>query len=289
MVKPLYEIVEWDATYECSQSRKEQRNRWVAIPNKHDGRGFNRIALHKKSVELFAAWILIVQVASKMPVRGVLSDKDGPLTAEDIALKTRFPSHIFELALSYLILPEIGWMRVSNPTGSALVAHSEHTGSALVAGSELHDSTLHDTTGHDNTPQDNIVVSGKLKQSDVVEVFKHWCEILNHPRAQLDAKRSKLISGALKLGYTVDDLKLAIDGNKASDWHQGKNDRSKVFDSLDLIFRNADQIDKFIADASGRGIKSNAHNVSKHEHASINGVILTAEELQEMTSGPIQF
>lgn len=171
MPKPLYEIAEWDATYECAQSRKEQRNRWVAIPNKHDGRGFNRIALHKKSVELFAAWILIVQVASKMPVRGVLSDKDGPLTAEDLALKTRFPLHIFELALSYFVLPEIGWMRVSGSSGSGLVANSERTGSNPAANSELHDSTLHDTTGHDTTGHKNIAPRSTERNAVPVDLF----------------------------------------------------------------------------------------------------------------------
>jgi hypothetical protein len=53
---------------------------------------------------------------------------------------------------------------------------------------------------------------------------------------------------------------LAIDGCKASAWHMGENDRHKKFDSLGLIFRDAEQIEKFISELgeSGNG-NGNGH------------------------------
>ena len=59
-------------------------------------------------------------------------------------------------------------------------------------------------------------------------------------------KRKKKIRGAMKLGYSPDDLKQAIDGCASSSFHMGQNDRQMVYDGLDLIFRDADHIDKFI-------------------------------------------
>lgn len=84
----------------------------------------------------------------------------------------------------------------------------------------------------------------------VGEVFEHWRKAFDKPRAKLDAKRRKLIANALKLGYSVDDLKQAVDGCGCSSFHQGKNDRGIVYNGLELILRNADKIDNFMSLAS---------------------------------------
>lgn len=96
--------------------------------------------------------------------------------------------------------------------------------------------------------------SGILKPDSVkpptanaaADVFAHWQMRMNHPGAKMDAKRSKLITAAIKLGYTVEHLKAAIDGCAKSPFHMGNNDRHTVFDSIELIFRSADKIDTFI-------------------------------------------
>lgn len=109
----IYSIANWDDNYEVSQSRKCKKLSWVAFKNSHDGNGYGRVAAHPKATDLFAAFILIVEVASKCKDRGVLSDKNGvPLTAEDLAFKTRFPVDIFTLAFEELVRPEIGWLEV---------------------------------------------------------------------------------------------------------------------------------------------------------------------------------
>jgi hypothetical protein len=60
--------------------------------------------------EIFTAWVLILQIASKMPTRGVLADEDGPLTAEDFSYMTGFDEKIFSKALIALSNPKIGWL-----------------------------------------------------------------------------------------------------------------------------------------------------------------------------------
>lgn len=95
-------------------------------------------------------------------------------------------------------------------------------------------------------------VKGTVKgaSADVLSVFEHWRKTLNHPDAKLDGKRVKVIEGALAIGYSVAQLKQAIDGNASSTFHQGQNDRGKVYDSLGLILRDAEHIDRFITSAS---------------------------------------
>jgi hypothetical protein len=64
--------------------------------------------------------------------------------------------------------------------------------------------------------------------------------------SKLDAKRIGLIRNALKLGYTPRQLCEAIKGCASSPFHMGQNDRKTKYNSLKLILRDADNIDKFI-------------------------------------------
>lgn len=109
-----YQIKNWDELFEIAQSRKCERLFWVAIPNKHDGKGYRRLAKHPRCGDIFAAWILIVQVASKQKTRGLLMDGNDPIIAEDLADKTGFPEEIFKLAFEVLTGPKIAWLEKVN-------------------------------------------------------------------------------------------------------------------------------------------------------------------------------
>jgi len=111
-----YKIKDWDDKYENAHSRKVNNAAWLPIPNKHDGKGFRRVAAMKNKVEIFAAWVLILQIASKMPERGVLADEDGDITTEDMAFMTGFPQKIFDEAISALINPKIAWLECDSMT-----------------------------------------------------------------------------------------------------------------------------------------------------------------------------
>lgn len=105
-----YQIHNWHQYYETAETRKLKNLLWVPTPNKHDGVGFRRIARHPRAVEIFCAWNLILQIASKCQARGVLEDDNGPLTATDCGDKTGFPDEIFEVAFEVLSDPKIRWI-----------------------------------------------------------------------------------------------------------------------------------------------------------------------------------
>ena len=126
----VYRIRNWDVHFEVSQSRRGE-HKWVAIPNKHDGKGFRRLIRHERGLEFFGVWVLLVQIASKCPTRGLLADIDGPLTAEDFADKTGVNESLFTEALQLLIGPSIAWVEqcefevVSGENHSSLIPDCE--------------------------------------------------------------------------------------------------------------------------------------------------------------------
>lgn len=77
-------------------------------------------------------------------------------------------------------------------------------------------------------------------------IFSYWQKVMNSPRAKLDKKRIDRIRAGLKLGYTPRELCEAIKGCSRSPWNMGQNDRNTKYNSLELILRDADHIDKFM-------------------------------------------
>lgn len=106
-------IKHWDNLYENSRSRCIDKVRWVLIPNKHDGLGYARIMNEKDGLEIFACWIILLQVASKCKPRGVLCDDDGfPLDAMGIMLKARIPAKkekVMKRAIEFILY--LKWMQ----------------------------------------------------------------------------------------------------------------------------------------------------------------------------------
>lgn len=130
---PIYRVRNWHKSHENAQSRKVQSCRWVSVPNKHDGKSFRRLIAMPNGLALYGAWILILAVASKCPRRGVLADEDGPLSPDDLALKTGSPSDVFREAFEVLADPKIGWLETvpSDELSGEMVADWEHAPTTL--------------------------------------------------------------------------------------------------------------------------------------------------------------
>jgi len=112
------------------------------------------------------------------------------------------------------------------------------------------------------------------ERENTMLVFNCWRDVLGHKRANLDAKRKKEIRTALSLGYSSDELQQAIIGCSKSDFHMGVNDRGQKYDSINLIFRDADQIDKFIMIATNGGAKAGRQSmVGKLSSSAIDGFV----------------
>lgn len=100
------------------------------------------------------------------------------------------------------------------------------------------------TTNHKPLTKDQESLS-----SSVFEVFDYWAAVMKKDRSRikLNDKRKRLIQSRLKEGWTIEDLKRAIDGCKASDFHQGREPGNpQIHDSIDLITRDGSHVEQFM-------------------------------------------
>lgn len=149
----LYRIRGWNNLYETHDSRKLKTLHWIAIPNKFDGLSFRRISKQKDATDIFTAWILLIELASKCDPRGTLIRENLPLSPGDAGDATGFPGKIFERALSFLSSKEIGWIEaIDNNLRENLPESPDVPGkSPDVPGfppATLQNSTLQDSTVH---------------------------------------------------------------------------------------------------------------------------------------------
>ena len=91
-----------------------------------------------------------------------------------------------------------------------------------------------------------------VPEQRILEVFAYWKDRINPTsRAVLDAQRRQRIGWAIH-DYGVDGCRKAIDGILKSSWHMGHNPQNKKYVDIELIFRNASNVEKFIDLANTR-------------------------------------
>jgi len=141
-----------------------------------------------------------------------------------------------------------------------------HTGTPPVSESNTNNINNNINESTSNTREfktPHVVNNSNLKDKDkeITEIFMYWQNVTNHPKAKLDKKRRNKIKDALKLGYEVDDLRKAIDGCANTPFNMGQNDRNQKYDDLGLILRDADHIDRFMANADQKKTNLSADNL----------------------------
>ncbi len=87
-----------------------------------------------------------------------------------------------------------------------------------------------------------------IDQQNILKVFKHWQKVMGHPGAKLDDKRKAFIAKALKL-YPIETCLKAIDGCWKTPHNMGDNDRGGIYDAVGVIFKSADNIERFAQSA----------------------------------------
>ena len=112
-------------------------------------------------------------------------------------------------------------------------------------------------------------------------IFNHWKAVMNHPNAQLDDKRKKIIRNALQAGYTKTELCDAISGCAKTPYNMGSNDTGQRFDGLQVILRDADQIDRFIRNHQQPPLAGNSERSRNNTHALKNWLIKKSHTIAE--------
>lgn len=235
-----YRIKDWDKHFETTESRKLKKLHWTAFPNKHDGSGYKMLwkLYPSDAVEVFCAFVLMVEVASKCPIRGYLiNNANEPLTPGLLSLKTEAPEAIFIKA--FKILPRLGWLEQISETSENLrnFGKSPYT---------LHNNTEHNITEPDiklvdvlspelvkvDRKKENAVVDGIIKEvSNCKDVIAKWNSLeAPFPKVIKLGKRADVLRARLKDKWWSENWEKAMDILKTLDFCKGKNDRGWVAD-----------------------------------------------------------
>lgn len=99
---------------------------------------------------------------------------------------------------------------------------------------------------HDMEDGAAVAANNGVCVSAELSVFKHWQTVMAHPDAKLTNDRKTKIKARLDEGYTVEQLKFAIDGCRLSPFHMGDNDRSTKYDDLNVICKNGAKVEWFM-------------------------------------------
>lgn len=82
--------------------------------------------------------------------------------------------------------------------------------------------------------------------TQVKEIFDHWKMVMKkNESSKLTKERDKKIRERLKEGYTVEQIKFAIDGCANSPHNMGQNENGKIYDDLELICRTGSHVERF--------------------------------------------
>jgi hypothetical protein len=88
--------------------------------------------------------------------------------------------------------------------------------------------------------------AGATSVRDSDQVFEYWKETLRPKARVFDDETRESVEERLAEGFSVEDLKHAIDGCKASPHHMGQNDKGKRYDTLELICRDGGHVQQFL-------------------------------------------
>jgi hypothetical protein len=86
-----------------------------------------------------------------------------------------------------------------------------------------------------------------VPSSEIQELWDYWVSKMREGskrRPVLDDARRQYLGAALH-DYGMHGCKDAIDGCALSEFHMGRNKMNKRYDSVELIFRDAEHIEKF--------------------------------------------
>jgi len=114
-------------------------------------------------------------------------------------------------------------------------------------------------------------VEPQKNKTQEFEIFEHWKKIMSHKNAVFDDKRKKIITAALKFGYSQEQLKEAITGCSFTPHNMGSNEHGSRYDGVHLIFRDSGQIERFIHNCKNppSGKKQQSQQKDKPDYSEI--------------------
>lgn len=152
---------------------------------------------------------------------------------------------------------------------------------------DVHPTPSEGHPNHSEPPEEPKEVV--LPPTPAGRVWAYYLQVFGRPIRPLPAEEAKLIGEALRaVAGREEDLILAIDGNKASAFHQGDNDRRKKYNSLSQILKGKrggrttlEQIEMFMgiaAESTRAGSSASDADISRAKRAVLDGLTYPGDE-----------
>ena len=109
-----YRIPKFDKAHMRSEHKtlikKGYRWPWVRVPTDMNCVGLKMLVRDVHGVAAFGVYILLVEAAANMHIRGVLADDRGGITLRRLSMLINVPLDVLGKSIELLIDPEIGWI-----------------------------------------------------------------------------------------------------------------------------------------------------------------------------------
>lgn len=138
----------------------------------------------------------------------------------------------------WMPLVRAGFIDLIDENGESLADASKAQAKRTKSSSEKRREETEQSRGR----SDQNPVAQERDTGPVERIFEHWRSVFGHPKAQLDAKRRKVIAAGLR-SYDEATLCAALSGYKHSPHHMGQNERRTVYDDITLLLRDSTHIE----------------------------------------------
>jgi hypothetical protein len=116
-VMKMIQIVKWDETFECAESRKVKSMKWIGCPTGVSSAGYCELMSHGTAgVLAFAVFQSMCQMTATLPYcqRGTMSRPDGTaMNTRQLAHQLRIDSEIVKQSIALLASDEVMWIEVT--------------------------------------------------------------------------------------------------------------------------------------------------------------------------------
>ena len=135
-----------------------------------------------------------------------------------------------------------------------------------------------------NKKKENLSGKPDAMPGEQGQVFDYWVTAMCKGALAKPTKgRVTKIKARLNEGYSVEQIKQAIDGCSRSPFHMGENKDNKRYDDIELICRNGEKLESFIAEYSKPASPQSQREQEANDWAngvdrSVTGVTITQKQ-----------
>lgn len=148
-----------------------------------------------------------------------------------------------------LVNPETGEIPVGAPSYAEALARIVELEERIVG----LDATIHGQAGQIGRLKRQLEesdIDAHPQRTEILALIDHWRRVTGHPKAKQSKDRIDVIRARLKDGYTIDQLRLAIDGLAAFPYvRQGQRSRTGAaaerHDRLGIALGGGEAVEKF--------------------------------------------